>query len=136
MTQPVDITRMAAEAPGAAEPLPERSRALDVANFERLYAQAHEQQTAVQFTNPAHSMAHQSIGGVTRAVSASSREYLGTVDAGIASVARLDLQNPQSIANVFHHFTAVTLQSTQLTVMLGEVTNAKKSVQELFHSQG
>jgi hypothetical protein len=122
-------------APGAAE-LPAHSRSVDAADFERLMAQAHAEQAHVELANPANSVGQKSMGSVTKAISASSQEYRNTVDAGVSSLAQMDFKNPASVANVVQHFTQVAAQGVQLTVMLGEVSNAKKSVTELFHNQG
>jgi hypothetical protein len=124
------------DAAGAAAAPPLRSDAMQSADFERLLAQAQHEQSNIEMVNPADSMAKQSIGGVTGAISSTSKEYLQTVAAGQASLAKMDLKSPASIANVVNHFTAVAAQSVQLTVMLGEVSNSKKSVHELFHNQG
>jgi hypothetical protein len=119
-----------------AQALPDQSRAVDVADFERLLSQAQAEQSHVEFANPAGSMAGPGVAHVTRSIASSSSDYLGAVNNGLESLSRLDLKDSKSIADTMQSFTVATVQGVQLTIMLGEVSSSKKSVQELFHSQG
>ena len=116
--------------------LPDHSRAMDAARFQQLLAQAQEQQAGVEFANPGASVASPGMQGVLKGISSSSSDYLGTVDRGLKSLATLDLADPKSVAGAIQTFTAAQVQSVQLSAVLGEVSNSKKSLQTLFQNQG
>jgi hypothetical protein len=118
------------------EALPQRSPSLDAASFDRLLSQAQEQQATVEFSNPQQSMAHQSVGAVTRSISQSSQEYTSSVRNAMTAVSNIDPANPKSFTDAVAHFSASIVKGIELSVVLGEVSNGKKSLQELFHTQG
>jgi hypothetical protein len=126
----------AGAAPGGGAELAARNRSMESADFSRLMSQAQEEQARVELANPAHSMAHQSLGGVTKAVSESSQKYRNATDAGLESLSKADFKDPASVADVIQHFTVAAAQGMELTIMLGEVSTSKRSVSELFHNQG
>lgn len=116
--------------------LPERTKALDVASFERLLEQAQQEQAVVEFGAPAGHGITQSVAGVTKVIDKSSNSYVTAVDDSRAAVSKLDLSDPQSVAKVFDTLSVAAISGVQLTVMLNEVTSAKKSLSELYHNQG
>jgi hypothetical protein len=137
ITSPIDIVNVAAPPKSIVQPpaLPDQSRALDAARFRQLLDQAHEQQAAVEFANPAASGAAPTLNAALRGIESSSSEYLGTIERGLKSLSTLDLSDPKSISGVIQHFTAAQVQSVQLSAVLGEVSNSKKSLQTLFQNQ-
>jgi hypothetical protein len=116
--------------------LSNRATPVDAAKFEQMLKQASEEGFVIEAANPASSVASPSIDRVLSGINSSSKDYLGAVDNGLKALSTLDLSDPESVKNLFHHFTLATVQSVQLSVVLGEVSNSKKSVQELFHNQG
>jgi hypothetical protein len=139
MTSPVPIEGVSAvQAKTVAAPAvaPDYSRPLDAARFEQLLSQANEQQAQVEFANPPNSASAPTLNAAMRGISSSSADYLGTIERGLKSLTTVDMTNPESIAGVIQHFTAAQVQSVQLSAVLGEVSNAKKSLQTLFQQQG
>lgn len=116
--------------------LPEHSRALDVAAFERLYAQAHQEQAAVEFTGAADSRIRQSVAGVTKVIDTTSNLYVAAVDDSRAALSRLDPRDVKSVIAVMDSAVVAAVNGATLSMMLHEVSSAKKSVSELFHNQG
>jgi hypothetical protein len=139
MAAPVSMDALSAVQPKSITPsqaLPDESRALDAARFQQLLQQAQEQQAQVQFANPPTSAAAPTLNAAVRGIGSSSGEYLGTIEKGLKSLSTVDMTSPQSIADVIQHFTAAQVQSVQLSAVLGEVSNSKKSLQTLFQNQG
>jgi hypothetical protein len=126
--QPTQITPPA--------PLPEDASPMDSARFSQLLTQAREEQAQVELTNPASSVAAPTIDAAMKGISASSTDFLGTVDKGLKALSTVNLRDPKSIANLVQHFTMAQVQSVQLSAVLGEVSNSKKSLQTLFQNQG
>ena len=90
----------------------------------------------MQFANPTPTTAAPGLDAVSRGISSSSSNYLGAVDNGLKALSSLDLSNPKSITNLIQHFTLAQAQGVQLTAVLSEVSNSKRSLQTLFQNQG
>jgi hypothetical protein len=116
--------------------LPDQSRALDAARFQQLMVQATDQQAAVEFTNPASSSAAPVMNAALQSIGSSSRTYLDGVNAGLKAVSTLDMNDPKSIGKLIERLTATQVQGLQLSMMLSEVSNSKRSLQTLFQNQG
>ncbi len=120
----------------AAVELPDRTRALDVASFERLLEQARLEQAHVEFGLPADHGITKSVAGVTRVIDRTSNSYVSAVDDSRAAVSGLDVSDPKSVAKVIDTLAVAAISGVQLTVMLNEVTSSKKALSELYHNQG
>lgn len=119
-----------------AMPLPREAGAMDAAKFQQLLAQAQQDQGRVEFSNPAGSAAGPGMNMVLGGIRSSTDNYMGAVDNGLKSLSSLNLSDPKSIGNVVQHFTIAQIQSVQMTAVLSEVSNSKKSLQTLFQNQG
>jgi hypothetical protein len=116
--------------------LPDHSRSVDAAQFDQLFQRALNEHAKVEFTNPVPSIASPGVDTVTRSISGSSSDFLNSVEDGMKSLSHVNLQDPRTFADLMGHFTNVAIRSVQMSTVLGEVSSAKKSLQELFHNQG
>jgi predicted ATPase len=121
---------------GQTPQLPDFSRSMDSARFSQFLSQAQEQQANVELANPMTSAAAPTVDAALQGIRSSSSDYLGTVERGLKSLATLDLTDPKSVANAIQQFTVAQVQSVQLSAVLGEISNSKKSLQTLFQNQG
>lgn len=139
MTQ-LSIAELSATAGGpakhVAESLPDRSRAGDVASFERLMQQAQEAQAQVEFVNPADSLAKASVDGAVAHIGEASGKFRHHANESIAAMNRLDMADPASWRQLFQNISASAMSGAQLAIIMGEVSSTKKSIQELYHNQG
>jgi hypothetical protein len=116
--------------------LPAHSRSLQTADFERLMAQAQEQQTQVQLTNPVGELGQKGVRRMVGDISESSRNVTNSLETMRDAVAKLDPQDPASVFAVIKHVDQSMAAAGQFSVMLHEVTVARKGLGELFHNQG
>lgn len=127
-----------AAAPGKTTPstLPDRSRSLDVASFERLLEQAQQEQATVQFSAVENGAVRQSVSGVTRVIDTTSNRFVAAIDDSRAAISKVDPGDIRSVVGVIDSMAVAAVNGAILQVMLHEVSSAKKSVSELFHNQG
>ena len=116
--------------------LPAQSRSLQNADFERLMAQAQEQRAQVQLTNPVGELGQQGVGRIVKDIGETSQYYRTTREASRQAMATLDPKDPASIAKVVDHVEQAMAATGQLSLMMNEVSLARKSLGELFHMQG
>ena len=116
--------------------LPAQSRALHTADFERLMAQAQEQQAQVQLTNPVSELGQQGVGRISKDIGEASQHVRTTMETSRQAIASLDPKDPASLAKFVGHIEDQMAAVGQFSIMLNEVTLARKSLGELFHNQG
>jgi hypothetical protein len=116
--------------------LPDRARALDVADFERLLDQARQQQANVEFAPAQDHHIGTTMSGITRAVDAASSEYISAVKDVRQKTMNMDPLDLGSYMRALESVTLASIKSSEMSIMLNEVSGAKKSLNELFHNQG
>jgi hypothetical protein len=116
--------------------LPTQSRSLQTADFERLMSQAQEQHAHVQLTNPKGELGQQGVRRLTTEMGESSQRCVTTLEASKQGMATLDFNDPASMAKTFSHLQNAVAATAQFSIMLNQVSAARKSLGELFKSQG
>jgi hypothetical protein len=132
------VAGAAAPVPAKVAPseLPDRTRSLDAAEFERLYQQAQREQATVQFGSGVDNQINQSVAGVTRVIDAANNRYLAAVDDSQAALSKVDFADTKSVVGVIETMATAAVSGVTLHVMFKEVSSAKKSAKDLFHNQG
>lgn len=116
--------------------LPAQSRSLQISDFERLMAQAQEQQARVQLTNPVGELGQQGVRRAVNDIGESSRNLTSAMDASRDAIAKVDPKDPESIFAVVKHIEQTMAAAGQFSMVMHEVTVARKGLGELFHNQG
>ena len=116
--------------------LPAQSRSLQTADFERLMAQAQEQQAQVQLTNPVGELGQQNVHHVTKAIGASSQSLQASIDASKAALDQVDIHDMASVMKAGDQFMQTAVRGVEFKMMMDQVTISRKSLGELFHMQG
>ena len=116
--------------------LPKHSRSLQIADFERLMAQAQGQQAQVQLANPVGELGQPVGKRVASTIDASNTRYKATMEASHHAIGKLDYNDPASVASAVQHFNQAVAANAQMSIMMIEVSSARKSLGELFRNQG
>jgi hypothetical protein len=141
----MDISTIALQAPSQAEsktsmsvpnPGTERISASDVAQFEQIFQRAQDQELNIELSSVSLSGSSSAVSPILKGISASSGEYMTSVDNGLKSLQGVNLADPGSLAKVVGHFTEITVRGLQMSTVLSEVSSSKKSLEQLFHNQG
>jgi hypothetical protein len=116
--------------------LPAQNRSLQSADFERLMAQAQEQQVNVQLANPVGELGQKGVQRTVGNVSDASRNLTNSIEASRQAVAKVDPKDPASVFAAVDQVNQTMAAAGQLTLVMHEVTAVRKGLGELFHNQG
>ena len=116
--------------------LPAQSRSLQIADFERLMAQAQEQQAQVQLTNPVGELGQKGVQHTVGNIGEASRNLTNSMEASRHAIATIDTNNPASVFAAVDHIHQTMAAAGQLSLVMHEVSVARKGLNELFHNQG
>lgn len=116
--------------------LPAQNRSLQIADFERLMAQAQEQQVSVQLANPVGELGQKGVQRTVSNVGEASRNLTNSIEAGRQAVAKVDPKDPASVFAAVDQVNQTMAAAGQLTLVMHEITAVRKGLGELFHNQG
>jgi hypothetical protein len=109
---------------------------VQAADFERVLAQAHEEQAEVQFVNRPQSIAQIGVDRVTMPLGEMSDRYTRTANDVQVALKNFDVGNPESFKTVVGNLSDLAVQGALFHVAVNEITSTRKSLQDLFQNQG
>ena len=116
--------------------LPAQSRSLQTADFERLMAQAQEQQVGVQLANPVGELGQKGVQHGVSNIGEASRNLMNSVEASRQAVAKVDPKDPASVLAAVDQVHQSMAAAGHLTLVMHEVTVVRKGLDKLFTNQG
>jgi hypothetical protein len=114
----------------------DRSQDSQVADFERLLAQAHEDQAQVQLVNRPESLAKVGVDHMIGPLQGMSDQYMHSSSEVQASLRNFDINDSHAVGKVLANMSDLAVRGALFHVAVNEITSVKGSVQQLFQNQG